>query len=112
MLTDSLPVRNSERSPMSYTPRMYTMNTLAPVSVRVSELERELLEAATSASKTNLSDFIRRRAVEAAKTELSFQSSITIPDGNWRKFEAWVNKPAQAIPALAELARTRPAWQD
>lgn len=88
------------------------MTTLAPVSVRVSGHERELLEAAASASKTNLSDFIRRRAVEAAEAELSFQSAITIPDAHWRKFEAWASTPAKAVPALAELARTRPAWQD
>jgi uncharacterized protein (DUF1778 family) len=88
------------------------MSSLAPVSVRVSDRERELLEAAATASRTNLSDFIRRRAVEAAEAELTFQSIVTIPDANWRKFEAWAHKPAKAIPALADLAGTRPAWQD
>lgn len=88
------------------------MSSLAPVSVRVSDRERELLEAAATASRTNLSDFIRRRAVEAAEIELTFQSVVTIPDGSWRKFEAWAKKPARSVPALAELARTRPAWRD
>lgn len=88
------------------------MSSLASVSVRVSDRERELLEAAATASRTNLSDFIRRRAVEAAETELAFQPVVTIPEGNWRKFEAWANKPAKAIPALADLAGTKPAWQD
>lgn len=83
-----------------------------PVSVRVSDRERELLEAAAAASRTNLSDFIRRRAVEAAEVDLAFQAIVTIPDANWRKFEAWANKPARPIPGLVDLARTRPAWQD
>ena len=88
------------------------MSSLAPVSVRVSDRERELLEAAATASRTNLSDFIRRRAVEAAEIELTFQSVVTIPDGSWRKFEAWAKNPARPVPALADLARTRPAWRD
>lgn len=88
------------------------MKTLAPVSVRVSGHERALLEAAASASKTNLSDFIRRRAVEAAEMELAFQPVVTIPEARWRTFEAWAHTPARAVPALTELARTRPAWQD
>ena len=88
------------------------MSSLAPVSVRVSDHERELLEAAASASRTTLSDFIRRRAVAAAETELSFQPLLTIPDAHWRQFEAWARRPAKAIPALTELAATRPAWQD
>lgn len=88
------------------------MSSLAPVSVRVSDHERELLQAAAAASHTNLSDFIRRRAVEAAEIELSLRAVVTIPDANWRKFEAWAQQPARRIRALAELSGTRPAWQD
>ena len=88
------------------------MSNLAPVSVRVSDRERELLETAAAASRTNLSDFIRRRAVEAAEIELAFQAVVIIPDANWRKFEAWAQQPARSIPALTDLAATRPAWQD
>ncbi len=88
------------------------MANLAPVSVRVSARERALLEAAADQASTNLSDFIRRKAVEAAETDLFFTETVTIPADNWEKFEAWSQAPAKAVPGLEDLAKTRPAWQD
>ena len=87
------------------------MSNLAPVSVRVSQKERELLEAAADQSRTNLSDFIRRKAVEAAEIELLQQNRVTIPAAKWKQFEAWVNRPAKDIPALKKLSKSRPASQ-
>jgi len=88
------------------------MTNLAPISVRVSSKERELLEAAAEQSRTNLSDFIRRKAVEAAEMELLQQDHVTIPAADWEKFEAWVDSPAKDVPALRDLAKTRPQWRD
>ena len=88
------------------------MGHLAPVSVRVSAQERELLEAAAAQSRTNLSDFIRRKAVEAAETELVRQDRVVIPAADWERFEAWVESPAKENPALRDLAGTKPAWRD
>lgn len=88
------------------------MANLAPVSVRVSPKERELLEAAAEQSRTNLSDFIRRKAVEAAEIELVHQGRVVIPAIDWEKFEAWVSSPPKDVPALADLAKARPAWRD
>lgn len=88
------------------------MGHLAPVSVRVSAQERELLEAAAAQSRTNLSDFIRRKAVEAAETELVRQDRVVIPAADWERFEAWVESPAKEISALRDLAGTKPAWRD
>ncbi len=83
-----------------------------PVSVRVSPPEREMLEAAATQARTNLSDFIRRKALEAAEIELLIHPMVTIPAADWEKFEAWAHAPAKPVPALRELAATRPAWQD
>ena len=88
------------------------MTGLAPVSVRVSAKERELLEAAAEQSRTNLSDFIRRKAVEAAELELLQQNRVTIRASAWKKFEAWANTPPKEVPGLSDLAATPPAWQD
>lgn len=88
------------------------MGHLAPVSVRVSAQERELLEAAAAQSRTNLSDFIRRKAVEAAETELVRQARVVIPAADWERFEAWVESPAKENPALRDLAGAKPAWRD
>jgi uncharacterized protein (DUF1778 family) len=84
----------------------------AVLSVRVSRDERVLLEAAAGHARTNLSDFIRRKAIEAAEADLLNRGSVTIPAEDWEKFEAWVDAPAKGIPALRKLSATRAAWQD
>ena len=89
------------------------MSTANPVlSVRVTPSERDLLESAAEHARTNLSDFVRRKALEAAEMEVLDRRVVTIPAEHWEKFEHWVNAPAKPVPALRELAATRPAWQD
>ena len=84
----------------------------AILSVRVSFAERSLLEAAAQHARTNLSDFVRRRALEAAEIDLLDHPLVTIPAEDWEKFEAWAFAPPKDIPALRDLAASRPAWQD
>ena len=83
-----------------------------PVSVRVSAAEREMLEAAAAQARTNLSDFVRRRALDAAESELLAHPRVIIPAADWKKFEAWAHAPAKKVAALHELAAATPAWQD
>jgi uncharacterized protein (DUF1778 family) len=83
-----------------------------PVSVRVSPVEREMLEAAAAQARTNLSEFVRRKALDAAEMELLVHPLVTIPATDWEKFEAWAQAPAKPMPALRELAATKPAWRD
>jgi uncharacterized protein (DUF1778 family) len=82
------------------------------LSVRVSASERDLLVAAAEQSRTNLSDFVRRKALEAAEMDVLRRPLITIPAADWEKFEGWVNEPAKDVPALRELAAHQPAWLD
>jgi uncharacterized protein (DUF1778 family) len=81
------------------------------LSVRVSADERALLEEAAAQSHTSLSEFIRRRSVEAAEAEVLNRSNIVIPAKDWEAFEAWINRPAEAVPAIAELAGRTPSWK-
>ena len=83
-----------------------------PVSVRVSPSERDLLEAAAAHARTNLSDFVRRKALEAAELDLMDRRIVTIPAAAWERFEAWAHAPAKPVPALRALAAAKPAWQD
>jgi uncharacterized protein (DUF1778 family) len=87
-------------------------NTSPIVSVRVSSTERDLLEAAAEQARTSLSDFVRRKALEAAEMEVLEHRVVTIPAEDWERFEAWVNSPAKDVPALRRLASSRPVWQD
>jgi uncharacterized protein (DUF1778 family) len=91
---------------------MMRSSSPAVLSVRVSPSERALLETAAGHARTNLSDFVRRKAVEGAEMDVLDHRIVTIPAEDWDKFEEWVNAPATEIPALRKLAATRPAWQD
>lgn len=84
----------------------------AVLSVRVSNDEHALLRAAAEQARTNLSDFIRRHAIEAAETDLLERRVVTIPAKDWARFEAWASAPAKAVPALRKLAKTRPLWEE
>ena len=89
------------------------MSTANPsVSVRISVHERDVLEAAALQARTNLSDFMRRKALEAAEMELLDRRLVIIPAADWDKFEAWAYAPAKEVPGLRDLAAHRPAWQD
>jgi uncharacterized protein (DUF1778 family) len=81
------------------------------LSVRLSDQERALLEAASSQSRTNLSDFVRRKALEAAEADVLEHRVVTIPAKDWERFEAWATQPARAIAGLKELARRPPTWR-
>lgn len=82
-----------------------------PVSVRLSSRERDVLEAAATQARTSLSDFVRRRALEAAEIELMSSPRVIIPAADWERFEAWAGRPAEAVPALRALAAVKPVWE-
>jgi uncharacterized protein (DUF1778 family) len=77
------------------------------LSVRVSQQERAILEAASEQAHTSLSDFVRRKAVDAAETDMLERRIVTIPAKDWEAFEAWASRPAQEIAAIKEA----PTWQ-
>jgi uncharacterized protein (DUF1778 family) len=83
----------------------------AILSVRVTPNERALLEAAAEQSRTTLSEFMRRKAVEAAEMDVLNRNVVTIPAEDWEAFEAWINRPAEAKQRLAKLARRKPSWE-
>ena len=81
------------------------------LSVRVSEEERALLEAASDQARTNLSEFVRRKAIEAAEIEILERRIVTIPARDWEAFERWASRPPRELPALKALAGKKLAWE-
>jgi uncharacterized protein (DUF1778 family) len=81
------------------------------LSVRVNKEERALLEAASEQARTSLSDFIRRKALEAAEIDILERRVVTIPAKDWEAFEAWAGRSPRKIAAIEELARTDPKWR-
>ena len=85
--------------------------TTSVLSVRVNDEERALLEAASEQARTSLSDFVRRKAIEAAEIDVLERRLVAIPAKDWEAFEAWAHRPPQSIAAHDELARTDPKWR-
>lgn len=96
----------------------YSMNStgITPLatsvlSVRLSDEERRLLEAASSQARTSLSEFVRRKALDAAEGDVLERRIITIAAADWEKFEAWAAKPARSIAGIKKLTAKPPTWQ-
>lgn len=89
----------------------FVMTQDSVLSVRMSKRERQLLEDAAEQLCTSVSDFVRRKALEAAEEEVLERRHVTIPADKWEAFEAWADRPAEAIPALEKLAKSKPTWQ-
>jgi len=79
--------------------------------VRLSDEERALLEAASTQARTSVSDFVRRKALEAAETNVMERRVVTIPAKEWERFEAWAAQPPREIAGLKELAGRPPTWR-
>jgi uncharacterized protein (DUF1778 family) len=99
--------------PLSHRPSIggSDIMTTSVLSVRVSDAERALLEAASEQARTSLSEFVRRKALEAAEMDVLERHVVTIPAKDWEAFEAWAHRPAKKIAALEELARSDPEWR-
>jgi len=80
------------------------------LSVRVSREEREKLQFAAEQSRSTVSDFMRRKALEAADMELIDRRIITLSEEAWNAFDAAMKAPAEEIPALRELFQRTPIW--
>jgi uncharacterized protein (DUF1778 family) len=84
------------------------------LSVRLSDAERQLLQDASDEMRTSISDFVRRKAVEAAELQLMERRLVTIPSKDWDQIEAWAAAPARkakALPRLTALAKAKPTWE-
>ena len=86
-------------------------NSTLVLSVRVSEEERALLEAASELARTSLSEFIRRKAVDAAEADILERRIVTIAAKDWEAFEAWANRPAEEIEGVKDLVGRAPTWR-
>jgi uncharacterized protein (DUF1778 family) len=47
----------------------------------------------------------------AVEIKVLSRDVISIPAKDWEHFTAWLYKPAESIPALAQLARIAPTWE-
>jgi uncharacterized protein (DUF1778 family) len=65
----------------------------------------------SSQARTNVSDFVRPRAIEAAEIDMLERRIVTIPAQDWERFEASASRPAREIAGLKDLAGKSPTWR-
>ncbi|NKC14404.1 MAG: DUF1778 domain-containing protein [Gammaproteobacteria bacterium] len=82
------------------------------LSVRVSSDEKAILQAAADETRSTISEFTRRKALEGAEETLTNRTISTISAQQWEAFEAFLDAPPQSNPALEQLLNRRPAWQE
>jgi uncharacterized protein (DUF1778 family) len=75
------------------------------ISVRMSRQERAMIEGVAKRAHTNLSDYVRRSALEAADADLSDHRVFTVRPEDWEKFETWSAEPARVIPEIRNLMK-------
>jgi len=80
------------------------------LSVRLSDQERVLLEAASAQARTSLSDFVRRKALEAAEAGVLDRRHRVDSAKDWN-----ASRPGRQGRArnrcLKELAKRPPTWR-
>jgi uncharacterized protein (DUF1778 family) len=81
------------------------------LSVRLSDQQRALLEAASAQAQTTVSDFVRRKALEAAEIDMLERRLVVIAARDWKRFDSWAAKPARELPSIKELACRPLTWR-
>ena len=81
------------------------MSATAILSVRVSPQEKAMLQEVAGQARSTVSDFMRRKALEAAQLELIERRVIALSPSDWETFEARMTAAPQVIPQVQELFR-------
>jgi uncharacterized protein (DUF1778 family) len=98
-------------------PRTYNVRTMADVTtpktervhLRVGAEDSELFRRAAAARDESLTDFLVESGRERAERILADRTRFALDDDAWNAFTAALDRPAEALPAVAELlARQRP----
>lgn len=72
-------------------------------NLRVETSEDALVKAASEASDTSYSDFIRTAAVAEAQRILADRDRFTLPPARWEEFTQLLERPARAPEGLRRL---------
>ena len=73
------------------------------LAIRASRRERRLLDEASRAEGSTLSDFVLRHATRAAEDVLADRRLFTLSRERWMEFSAALDRPAREIPELRKL---------
>ena len=80
------------------------------INLRVSREQKSLIDRAAQALGRNRSDFMLEIACREAESVLLDRRYFTLPEEEFRRFTAMLDKPPARNPRLARLLRTSAPW--
>ena len=79
------------------------------LNVRIASIDDALFRRAATAAHESLSEFVIKSARERAQRLLADRARFVLSDEQWSAFNAALNRPGEAAPAVVELfQRPRP----
>jgi uncharacterized protein (DUF1778 family) len=80
------------------------------INLRVSRGQKALIDRAAHALGRNRSDFMLETACREAESVLLDRRYFALPDEEFRRFSAMLDKPPASNPRLARLLKTKAPW--
>jgi uncharacterized protein (DUF1778 family) len=71
--------------------------------VRVADSEDEIVRAASAASETNFTSFVRLAAIAEARRVLADRTKFELDEPDWRRFMELIDRPAVVPKGLRSL---------
>jgi uncharacterized protein (DUF1778 family) len=80
------------------------------INLRVSRNQKTLIDRAAEALGRNRSDFMLEAACREAEVVLLDRRYFSLPEEEFQRFTAMLDKPPASNPRLARLLRTKAPW--
>jgi uncharacterized protein (DUF1778 family) len=80
------------------------------INLRVSRGQKALIDRAARALGRNRSDFMLETACREAESVLLDRRYFALPEEEFRRFTALLDKPPASNPRLARLLKTKAPW--
>jgi uncharacterized protein (DUF1778 family) len=80
------------------------------INLRVNRGQKSLIDRAAQALGRNRSDFMLETACREAESVLLDRRYFALPEEEFRRFTAMLDKPPASNPRLARLLRTKAPW--
>jgi len=80
------------------------------INLRVSQGQKSLIDRAAEALGRNRSDFMLEIACREAESVLLDRRYFALPDNEFIRFTAMLDKPPVSNPRLARLLKTKALW--
>ena len=81
------------------------------INLRVNPGQKALIDRAAHALGRNRSDFMLETACREAETVLLDRRYFTLPEPEFKRFHAMLDKPPSANPRLVRLLKTEAPWE-